>query len=68
LSSGIGSDYGTRWIIRGISQADMALYQTERYGLDNDFSYEFRLPEPGDYVLVMKFCEVYFQSPNQKVF
>jgi hypothetical protein len=45
---------------------DMILYQTERYDLQK-FSYEIDLTEDGDYVLWMKFAEVWFNGPNMKV-
>uniref|UniRef100_A0A914WWI0 Malectin domain-containing protein n=1 Tax=Plectus sambesii TaxID=2011161 RepID=A0A914WWI0_9BILA len=67
---GVASDYGSRLIIQRIHPADMVLLQTERYHTD-DFSYDIRMSSEkndGDYVLVMKFCEVYFNSPGQKVF
>lgn len=32
------------------------------------FSYDLNIPADGDYVLVLKFCEVYFEAPDQKVF
>lgn len=41
--------------------------QTERYHHSN-FGYDISIAEDGDYVLVLKFCEVYFNSPSQKVF
>lgn len=46
---------------------DPALYQTERYDLQ-DFSYFIPLAEPGDYVLILKFSEIYFNSEGQKKF
>lgn len=48
-------------------QADEILYQTERYH-SLTFGYEISLAGDGDYVLVLKFCEVYFNSANSKVF
>lgn len=44
----------------------MILYQTERYDTNN-FGYDIPIKQDGDYVLVMKFSEVWFTSPNQKV-
>ena len=44
----------------------MILYQTERYDLQK-FSYEIDLIDDGDYVLWMKFAEVWFNGPNMKV-
>ncbi|CAF0734047.1 unnamed protein product [Rotaria sordida] len=67
LKSGITSDYGRNSFISRVSREDMALYQTERYDL-NSFSYEIDLVDDGDYVLWMKFAEVWFNAPNMKVF
>ncbi|XP_077995234.1 malectin-B-like isoform X2 [Glandiceps talaboti] len=53
--------------ITRVSPQDQPLYQTERYDLDT-FGYEVPIEEDGDYVLVLKFCEVYFTASNQKVF
>lgn len=44
----------------------MILYQTERYDLQS-FSYEMDLVDDGDYVLWLKFAEVWFNAPNMKV-
>lgn len=46
---------------------DNILYQTERYHT-NTFGYDIPITSDGDYVLVLKFCEVYFAAPDQKVF
>ncbi|KRZ59682.1 Malectin [Trichinella nativa] len=64
---GISSDYGKRFIIERVSPSDQILYQTERYHTKS-FEYEITIPEEGDYVLVLKFSEVYFNAPGQKVF
>ncbi|KAJ8937210.1 hypothetical protein NQ318_006631 [Aromia moschata] len=64
---GIASDYGTRLLIGRIPPNDFILYQTERYHT-NSFGYDIPVSSDGDYVLVLKFCEVYFNAPNQKVF
>lgn len=45
----------------------MILYQTERYDLQK-FSYEIPLNDDGEFVLWLKFAEVWFNSPNMKVF
>lgn len=45
---------------------DQILYQTERYNEDT-FGYEVPIKEEGDYVLVLKFAEVYFAQSQQKV-
>ncbi|CAH1801628.1 unnamed protein product [Owenia fusiformis] len=64
---GTTSDYGKSLVIQRSPTPDMILYQTERYH-HSDFSYEFPAPKDGDYVLVLKFCEVWFTANNQKVF
>lgn len=45
----------------------MDLYQTERWHTDT-FTYSIPAKQPGKYVLVLKFSEVYFDSVDQKVF
>lgn len=67
LKSGIASDYGRSLNINRVPTQDMILYQTERYDLQQ-FSYEIDLIDDGDYVLWMKFAEVWFNGPNMKVF
>jgi len=66
LKTGIASDYGRNSNINRVSREDMILYQTERYDLQK-FSYEIDLVDDGDYVLWMKFAEVWFNGPNMKV-
>jgi hypothetical protein len=66
LKYGIASDYGRSLSISRVPIEDMILYQTERYDL-NKFSYEIDLTDDGDYVLWMKFAEVWFNGPNMKV-
>ncbi|KAJ8954808.1 hypothetical protein NQ314_007019 [Rhamnusium bicolor] len=64
---GIASDYGKRLLIGRVPPNDYILYQTERYHT-NTFGYDVPINSDGDYVLVLKFCEVYFNAPDQKVF
>ncbi|KAL1494016.1 hypothetical protein ABEB36_009689 [Hypothenemus hampei] len=64
---GIASDYGKRLLIGRVPPNDHILYQTERYHTST-FGYDLNIPADGNYVLVLKFCEVYFESPDQKVF
>ncbi len=45
----------------------MELYHTERWHSDT-FVYSIPLNDPGHYVLVLKFSEVYFQKNGEKVF
>ena len=66
-NAGVASDYGMSMSIARVHPADMILYQTERYN-NRDFSYDVQISSDGDYVLVLKFVEVYFQSSNEKVF
>lgn len=66
LKAGIASDYGRSLAISRVPHEDMIIYQTERYDLQG-FSYEIDLSEDGDYVLWLKFAEVWFNGPNMKV-
>ncbi|XP_042193402.1 malectin isoform X1 [Callorhinchus milii] len=64
---GRASDYGMRLPILRSAPEDQILYQTERYN-EESFGYEVQIKEEGDYVLVLKFAEVYFAQSQQKVF
>lgn len=67
---GVASDFGRNLMMIGrvTNQADEYLYQTERYHTAT-FGYDLPGREgDGEYVLILKFCEVYFNQPNQKVF
>jgi len=64
---GTASDYGKQLLIGRVPSQDQILYQTERYH-HSTFGYDIPIHEDGDYVMVLKFCEVYFNSPNMKVF
>lgn len=64
---GIPSDYGKTLMIDRVVPQDQILYQTERYHMST-FGYDVPIREDGDYVLVLKFCEVWFTSPNKKVY
>uniref|UniRef100_A0A8C4TC71 Malectin n=1 Tax=Erpetoichthys calabaricus TaxID=27687 RepID=A0A8C4TC71_ERPCA len=64
---GKASDYGMRLPILRSNPEDQILYQTERYNEDT-FGYDIPVREEGDYVLVMKYAEVYFAQSQQKVF
>jgi len=66
ISDGEASDYGKSLNILRVHPQDAILYQTERYH-STHFSYDLPLREDGDYALVLKFCEVWFNAPNQKV-
>ena len=63
---GTASDFGQGSQIRRVAESDQVLYQTERYHTDA-FAYNVPLDENGDYVLILKFSEVYFTSRDQKV-
>lgn len=64
---GTASDFGKQLIIGRVARSDQILYQTERYH-HATFGYEIPVNKDGDYVLVLKFSEVYFSSPGMKVF
>ena len=63
---GTASDYGKQLIIGRVNTLDQLLYQTERYH-HSTFGYDIPVNEDGEYVMILKFCEVYFNSPNMKV-
>ncbi|XP_059057098.1 malectin-A [Achroia grisella] len=65
---GTASNYGKQLVMIGrVNQKDEILYQTERYH-HSTFGYDIPANNDGDYVLVLKFSEVYFNAPNMKVF
>ena len=66
LSVGISSDYGKNVQIGRVAAADQILYQTERYHVA-DFGYNIPIKQEGDFVLVLKFSEVYFRGSKLKV-
>ena len=66
LIDGVASDYGKNMLIQRVLPQDQILYQTERYHTDT-FGYEVPIRQDGDYVLVLKFSEVWFAAHNQKV-
>jgi len=63
---GVASDFGRSLLIQRVPPSDQILYQTERYHTQS-FVYEVPISRDGEYVLVLKFCEVWFTQPNQKV-
>lgn len=67
LKVGISSDYGKQLMIGRVPQADQIVYQTERYHTST-FGYDMPLDGDGEYLLVLKLSEVYFNAPNMKVF
>jgi len=64
---GTASDYGKQLLIGRVPQKDQILYQTERYHTST-FGYDIPIATDGRYLLVLKFSEVYFNTPNSKVF
>lgn len=65
---GTESDYGKQLLmINRVKPSDEILYQTERYHHET-FGYDLPITGDGEYVLILKFCEVYFNAPNMKVF
>ncbi|GFO43224.1 malectin [Plakobranchus ocellatus] len=64
---GVESDHGKSLTIQRVVYQDQILYQTERYH-KNTFGYDIPVHRDGDYVAVIKFSEVWFGAPNQKVF
>lgn len=68
LSIGTASDYGKSLDIKRVGANDKLIYQTERWASES-FGYSIPMPsESGDYVVWLKFSEVWFNAPNQKVF
>ena len=66
LAVGIPSDYGKSLLIQRVDPRDQILYQTERYHTST-FGYDLPVKDDGNYVLVLKFSEVWFTASNQKV-
>lgn len=66
--TGIASDYGKHLFAIGRAPpGDRVLYETERYHTST-FGYDLPVETDGDYVLHLKFCEVYFNEAQKKVF
>lgn len=65
FDAGVSSDYGLNYDISDTK--DMELYQTERWHSET-FTYSLPISEPGKYVIILKFSEVYFNNPHEKVF
>lgn len=64
---GVESDHGKSLMIQRVVPQDQILYQTERYH-KSTFGYDIPVHRDGEYVVVIKFSEVWFTAPNQKVF
>lgn len=69
LTEGTASDYGKMISLKRFTNIhDKPLYETERYSMDT-FGYTIAMPSgDGNYVLWLKFCEVWFAASGQKVF
>ena len=68
LTVGTASDYGKSLDIKRVEQPDKQLYQTERYSSET-FGYTIPMSSNDeDYVLWLKFSEVWFNAPGLKVF
>ena len=63
---GVPSEFGRTLTISRVHPDDMILYQTERYH-SSSFAYNIPVPHDGQYLLIAKFSEVYFQHPGGKV-
>lgn len=63
---GVPSEFGRTLTISRVHPDDMILYQTERYHTSS-FAYDISVPDDGQYLLIAKFSEVYFQHPGGKV-
>lgn len=64
---GTASEFGKQLVISRVPEWDAYLYQTERYH-SSSFHYDIPIAGDGEYALVLKFCEVYFNAPNMKIF
>jgi len=65
--AGTASDFGKQLLIGRVPEQDQILYQTERYN-SATFGYDMNVEGDGEYTLVLKMSEVYFDAPNMKVF
>eukprot|EP00347_Sterkiella_histriomuscorum_P017639 403348568 len=65
-NGGVASEDGVsqQWIL-----PNSDIYHSERYGANEGFKYFVPIPkQDGLYALILKFSEVYFQEPYQKIF
>uniref|UniRef100_A0A8R1I201 Malectin domain-containing protein n=1 Tax=Caenorhabditis japonica TaxID=281687 RepID=A0A8R1I201_CAEJA len=65
-TDGTASDHGMQYSFHNAQPEDLDVYTTERWS-SSSFSYEIPVGD-GEYVIMLKFSEVYFQSAGQKVF
>lgn len=64
---GVSSDHGMQYSFNNAEVDDMEIYQTERWSKES-FSYDVPISEDGEYVIILKFSEVYFQKAGEKIF
>jgi Malectin domain len=63
----VGSSYAVTLGIKGTT--DPALYQNERYGLNDSPALTYKIPAAaGNYTLNLYFAEIYFTTKGQRVF
>ncbi|EGT56731.1 hypothetical protein CAEBREN_07795 [Caenorhabditis brenneri] len=66
LDDGVASDVGRNYRFANSHMGDVAIYQTERWSKE---SFDYEVPaSDGEYVIILKFSEVYFRNPGEKVF
>lgn len=65
FTGGVAADDGqhAQWALPNTD-----VYHTERYGMNSGFRYALPIQGDGLYTLVLKFSEIYFQEPGQKIF
>ncbi|ULU02233.1 hypothetical protein L3Y34_002058 [Caenorhabditis briggsae] len=63
---GQASDVGVQYSFNNAENDDVEIYQTERWSKES-FDYEVPVGD-GEYVIILKFSEVYFQRVQEKVF
>lgn len=66
LDDGTASDVGVQYSFNNAENDDVEIYQTERWSKES-FDYEV-VTGDGEYVIILKFSEVYFQKAGEKVF
>ncbi|EFP13286.1 hypothetical protein CRE_12180 [Caenorhabditis remanei] len=63
---GMTSDAGVQFAFNNAETDDLEVYQTERWSKES-FDYEVPVGD-GEYVIILKFSEVYFSKAGEKVF
>ncbi|CAI2348558.1 unnamed protein product [Caenorhabditis sp. 36 PRJEB53466] len=65
-TDGVASDHGMQFSFSNADPDDLEIYTTERWSKE---SFEYSVPAgDGEYVIILKFSEVYFQRSGQKIF